>query len=346
MKNYALVALALTLFIAATPVFGGDEDNYENAYMPRGRYQGQLLDTRDRRSIRIFTDLEASPYRQNADDIIIANFYHEGKFWIARFPADGVDEIFFHKVVMKTKVPAAHAQLRFKMKKGHEIELYAPAGAAVPTSNKISDVVYSVEAMPVYGDKYDLFNGVRNHFGLGLRFMSIEEAYFKSIYLNDQHVEQIPLSVLPNAEQTLLREALVRSDTLGMAQMYNTLTRSCCTESFGLLDRSSARTWLRMPAYGLVVLPMLPRTYLWLRQLIDFGTLIRNQYPSLEEEFAHLKETVGWSARKAALLARDAADRSAFATRMNLAAQKCDLDAFSRRNQGPDQYDGSNDGAE
>ena len=134
--------------------------------------------------------------------------------------------------------------------------------------------------------------------------------------------------------QVLLREALVRSDQLGMGDMYNTIIRSCCTESFRVLDRSSARTWLRMPAHGLVVLPILPRTYLWLRQLIDFQTLIRNPFPPLEVEFAHLRDTPWWPERLAKLRARDAADHEAFLARMKRVKAGCDLDAWARRNDG------------
>lgn len=327
------IILALWLTLAGSFIARAEED-FETVYMPRGRYQGQLLDTRDRRSVRLLEGDEAKPYRRGEGEMVITNFYHEGKFWVARFPADCVEAVFFQKVVMKTKVPAAHAQLRFKFKPGKEVELFGATGER-PRDAHIPDVVYSVEAMPVYGDKYDLFNGMKDHFGLGLRIMSIQEAYFKSIYANDQHVEQIPLDVIDRAEQVLLREALTRSNEVGMGDMYNTITRSCCTESFRLLDRSSARTWLRMPAYGLVVLPILPRTYLWLRQLIDFKTLLRNPYPSLEEEFAHWKETPWWADRLAKLRARDAADRELFLARMKRVKEACDLDAFARRNDFP-----------
>lgn len=345
MKPFWVFALALLVLLnvaAERSALGADEkDNYEQAYMPRGRYQGMLLDTRDRRSIRILDEKAAAPYHKEAGDIVISNFYHEGKFWIARFPADCVHSIYFQKVVMKTRIPAAHAQLRFKLKAGKDVELYPQIGAELPQLAKIGDVVYSVEAMPVYGDKYDLINGVKNHFGLGLRFMSIQEAYFKSCVLNDQHIEQIPLDVPADAEMVLLREALLRSHQLGMKDMYHTIINSCCTASFGLLDHSAARSWLRMPAYGLEVLPLLPRTYLWLRQLISVGTVFRNRYPSLEVQFAHLKETPGWAERKAQLIARDAADRKVFEAAMDKVATKCDLAAYGQRNKGSE-----SDGAE
>ena len=305
--------------------------------MLRGRYKGQLLDTRDRRSVRLLEGEEAKPYLRDPADIVIRNFYHEGKFWTARFLPESVEAVYFQKVRMKTRVPAAHAQIRFQLKKGKEAELFSADGS-VPRDPKITDVVYSVEAMPVYGDKYDLYNGTQDHFGLGLRIMSIQEAYSKSIYANDQHVGQILLSVVEKAEQVLLKEAFVRSDELGMDQMYNTIIRSCCTESFRLLDRSSARTWLRMPGYGLVVLPMLPRTYLYMRGLIDFKTLLRNPTPSLEVEFAHLKNTEWWVERLAQLKARDAADREAFLARMKRVKDRCDLDAFAHRNDGDQEW--------
>ena len=137
---HVLWTFALTI---ALPTFAEpppDSRNFETALMPKGVHQGERLDTTQRRSIRILDADEATPYTKAAGDTVFANFFHEGKFWLARLPADAVEEVYLHKDVFNAPIPVAHSQLRFRLKEQQAIELF-PQGM----SQKITQCGFQVK---------------------------------------------------------------------------------------------------------------------------------------------------------------------------------------------------------
>jgi len=80
----------------------GDSENSDlqsggaEVLMPRrSRYAGQAIDVSSRRSIAIQPTGERNKLIDaNDGHCVIDWFYHEGKFWRAVIPLDGVDEVY------------------------------------------------------------------------------------------------------------------------------------------------------------------------------------------------------------------------------------------------------------
>jgi hypothetical protein len=304
-----LVALVLTVVCSTAP----GADNFERAPMPKGLHRGQLLDTSFKRTVRVLGPEETAPYRRADDDWVVANVLHEGQFWIARIPNGAVRDIFFQKEVFPAVVPAAHTQLRFRFKDGHEAELFPQYEGTTPPDRFLGDLVFSVDAVQVPGDVFDVWRGLWNHFGLALRLVSLKEVYYRSVYGRGHTVEQIRLVLGDEAKQAAFREALRRADRARMDVMYNTVRESCTTNAFGIIDVAIHGAWyFLVPTSAPHVLPVLPRTYLRLRGLISRADLLRNSTPPVNEELAHLADDPTFPARKARDEAQFAAARAAF----------------------------------
>lgn len=290
--------LTLLFIVIALPVFAAD--NFEQARMPNGRHRGKLLDTRWKRTVRLLGQDEGAPYRRAPDDVVMSNFLDGGEFWVVRVPANAVDDIYFQKEEFPAVVPAAHTQLRFRLKPGFEAELFPQYEGTTPTRATVSDLVFSVDAVQVPGDVFDVWRGLWNHFGLALRFQSMEEVYYRSVYSRGHVVEQIKLQLPDKDKQDAFREAVRRADEAKMSRMYNTVLQSCTTNAFGILDVAIHGSWYFLVPTSLPhVLPVLPRTYLRFRGLISRSDLLHNSTPSVNEELAALANDPTMALRKA-----------------------------------------------
>lgn len=219
------VLVFLSLSVAADVL-----DPYSDAVMPAGPFKGQRLDTSIRRSILMA--------RTEPGTIGFYNFFHEGKFWYASVPEDAVEDVIFQVEYFPAIVPAAHTQLRFRLKEGKELTLIPQATADLPKVAKIRDVIFSGEATFVAGSnqQYDLVKGLFNHFALSLRVMSLSAKAAQMVTERKHTVRQILVKLTEPEKQRVFRDALKRSHAAGMNRMYNTLAKSCTTEVFDLLD--------------------------------------------------------------------------------------------------------------
>lgn len=204
-----------------------------------GPNAGKCLDTTQKRSV---VQLPNGPAGQNGM-ITIANFAHNGKFWIASIDPNGIDEVIFQVDHFPAAVPAAHAQIRFKMKRGREVSLVEQdASGAEPRQARqsVRDFVYSVEAVESYqgGENFDIFKGLERHFGLAYRFVSMADRFRDMITIDHHLTQQYSLKLSDADKSRLLQNAVNMSEKFGMKYYYNTLTRSCTTEAFRLLDQT------------------------------------------------------------------------------------------------------------
>ena len=145
----------------------------------RSRYRGQVLDTSSRHSIEILSDRRGWTLIDQSDThVVVDHFFHEGKFWRASIPLDGVDTVFgqvFNFSKPKTKrgekgpeiirgkdgLPKRsvsilnHLQCRFKLKPGYYVELITTetSGADEP-DYQLDDFVYSLEAVGPIGVRF------------------------------------------------------------------------------------------------------------------------------------------------------------------------------------------------
>src|SRR5205823_2114821 len=67
------------------------------ALVPAGPYKGLRYDTRYGRSVHLLSPAEAAPYHPAPGEVLVANFGHQGSFWIARVPPDAVKDVIFQE---------------------------------------------------------------------------------------------------------------------------------------------------------------------------------------------------------------------------------------------------------
>lgn len=236
MQKYILMAIC-AWSIGATIGLAGESDPFRAEIVAtRGRLRGQAIDTNQRRSIVLLSPAEAKRYTGSTAGYTFANFSHESTFCIAWVPREAVEEVIYQLEYFPAIVPAAHTQLRFKLKKGSAARLFPQPGNRAPKHRIITDLIFSAEAANIQGGPgFDLIAGMRDSFGLALRFISLEEKYNYMVTKQKHRVRQFSLSMNARQRQALLHNALRRSHVSGMTQMYHTLTRSCTTEVFDVL---------------------------------------------------------------------------------------------------------------
>lgn len=146
--------------MAATPATFARDSVASTVYAPPGtRYQGQPLDVSSRRSLEIISLSSCGVAIATHDmTVTVDYFYHDGAFWQAIIPLDGVAEVYgqaFNFSRPRTRRTAAgpeilydrhgvprrvlpclnHVQSRFVMKPDMPIKLYARGSApGVPTA--------------------------------------------------------------------------------------------------------------------------------------------------------------------------------------------------------------------
>ena len=86
------------------------------------------------------------------------------------------------------------------------------------------------------GDSYDLFKGMKDHFGMAMRVTSLAARYESMIVEQDHHVEQWILQLTEQEKEELLTFYAYESEAVGMEETYHTLFRNCTNELIRILD--------------------------------------------------------------------------------------------------------------
>jgi hypothetical protein len=254
------------------------------------RYAGEPMDISSRRSIAIVLGGHGSePIGSNDDHAVVDHFYHEGQFWRAVVPLDGVDQvlgqafnfskakrskssrdILFNKEGLpKRTIPILnHLQSRFILKPDHPLGLY-PLRAPVtgePT-HRVYDFIYSVETAGPVGVSFNLRDALSGNLISSHRFLSTREMVFQRIVVENQYVtESPPLPLKSSEKRALLAKSLLRSHSAGMSETYYLYrfrgTNNCTSSPFQILDTVVDYGFLQQIGSMLYRLPLSPRLYL------------------------------------------------------------------------------------
>ncbi len=130
-NKYSAVKLRVSFFLFlffSNMAFGAPDpkcvvdrnDPYDPAVvMTFGDYKGQCVDATTTRAPVVLS--------QDASEIKIANFYQDGRFWLATVPKNSVREVLYQGIPFEEHfaglIVIAHAQLRFKLEKPIQLEL-------------------------------------------------------------------------------------------------------------------------------------------------------------------------------------------------------------------------------
>jgi len=295
----------------------GDTDNSSLSsgaaiLMPWGsRYAGQAADASSRRSIEIKPSGDGRELIGTRDShSVVDYFYHEGRFWRAIIPLDGIDQVFGqafnfskprirrgengheilfnkHGLPRRTIPILNHAQSRFTLKPDQPAELY-PLGSeefGVPV-HRIHDIIYSLEVVGPVGITFNVRDGLAGNLITAHRFLSIHEMVFERLVVEKQYVtESPPLPLEERETRALFIESLLRSHRAGMTEPYYLYrmcgTNNCTSNPFQIVDSVVKYRWPQRIGSGLYRLPLNPRFYLWVRGLDSdpsFRKLVRSEF--------------------------------------------------------------------
>ena len=270
-------------------------------------YAGQLVDCSSRRSICLIAKEDHADLISESDThATVDYFFHEGKFWRAIIPLNGLlqisgqafnfsdpktkqGEILFNQHGLpKRKMPFLnHVQCRFTLKPDHPIQLHPLGSKSQGTPvHEIYDFIYSLEAVGPAGVNLSLKDGVGGDMLSMHRFVSVQESVFERVVVEGMYVtESSPLPITEREMRALLTTALIRSHQAGTTEPYYLYkflrTNNCVSSAFKILDSVIKYRWFNKIGSMLYRLPLNPRFYLWVRGLDadpSFRKLMRNEF--------------------------------------------------------------------
>jgi len=262
-------------------------------YMEFGRFKGQPIDARTRRSVKLLN--------QTDSHYVIDYFFHHGTFYLAKIPIQGLESIYGQRFNFKEITQASqtgfynpflnHAQIRLQFSKDTPVTLF-PLGSDSDSCDKplhtITDIIYSVEIVGPKGTTWSLplsfGDMVAAH-----RMMSMEEMVFERLVLKNYLVKQSPPLLLSNEEIHRGLEIIIKNaDAAGMSQPYYLIrflgARNCTSELFSILDSVISNRYSFVQKCISKILWRLPiglKKYLSFRGVFDSS----NKMPTVNEEF-------------------------------------------------------------
>jgi hypothetical protein len=226
-------------------------------------HYGEPLDLSERRPVvdvgqTVFGAKYGRPGSQ-----LVANFFYNGRFYLARVPDRGVRNTYFQLSYFPPQVAgqyvAAHSLLRFEMEQQAPVELVAPmptpeelaALAAAPEDQRLArlpaeqvtpihNVAISAEAQWTQNDphkEYNLVRGTRGAFTQIVRMMAISDR-MEEAYGSGNPVDQIRLPLCAGQGDQVLRESMRTSQSDGISRLYDTFWFNCTTLVFDILERT------------------------------------------------------------------------------------------------------------
>jgi hypothetical protein len=295
-----------------------------NIRFSEGPNEGKCLNLAKNRPAHILNANEALPYAPERGEVVIANFWHQGKYWIAKFPVNSIQKIIAHKeyfdpgsktgaLLNRVTGFSAHFQNRFRTFDDKPVTLYKQTGSDYSPQQRIRNVVFSAEAiMPANDGSFDIFRGFENRFAISMRVTSLQEKIRDMVVDQQHHVDQMPIKPLTNksfpgyetaekVRQKYLKAFLENSESdyqamkAGHPMMYDTDSVNCVSKGKDPYDKvnnplyNDVQKKLEDPKVKFN--PMFIRQGLKARGMLNsiLGIAAPNYIDSLEKEFKKTK---------------------------------------------------------
>ena len=283
LASYAQIAkTSLPSYVEGTCIVDRNDPFEPDVRMKEGPLKGMCVNPLARRSVKILSAEETKPYFSlKTGNIVIANFSHEQKFWVAQIPIDQVQQlkiqIQYFAVVKVPRIEIAHTQFLFEFKEGAEI-LLTPQVRPAKSSEivKLKKMIFSVENIGPYGEAFDGLKGLKGHYKLAYRAVSLADKYQWMVKEVKSLVEQERIDLRPDQVRAVLNEALTRGDQWSTNRDYHTIKPNCVSELFSILDKVLVIKGLPLP-----FVPNFAPQALWFRGILDTQTAL----PSLNESY-------------------------------------------------------------
>ncbi len=283
-----IAKVALPQYVEGTCIVDSNDPFEPNVKMNEGPLKGMCINPLARRSVKILNAEEAEAYFSfktaeslKNGDVVIANFSHQQKFWIAKIPMKQVQtlkiQIQYFPILKFPKIDVAHTQFLFEFKEGAEIPL-TPQERILKNSEivKLKKLIFTVENIGPYGDVFDAAKGLKGHYKLAYRAVSLADKYQWMVTQQQHVVEQKRLNLRADQVRAVLNEALNRADQWSTNRNYHTIKPNCVSELFSILDKVLGIKGLPLP-----FVPNFAPQALWLRGILDTQTIL----PNLNESY-------------------------------------------------------------
>ncbi|HEX4922841.1 MAG TPA: DUF4105 domain-containing protein, partial [Bdellovibrionales bacterium] len=213
-----------------------------NARVPVGAFQGLPLNTAVRRPILVLNagGNDAELERRLAAPVLdVANFYHDGLFYVARIPMAHIKDVRF--LVAPFSAVAWHTQLQIVFNEGASIELLAKINDH-PIDNEgnkkitieplakpleIKDLVITIDGTEPRGQKtWNMLDAIRGRYTITYRLVSIQERV-RWFIMTGTPIKPYDLNLTPDEARATLTLGLRKSHTMGFTRPYSLLTANC-----------------------------------------------------------------------------------------------------------------------
>jgi hypothetical protein len=208
-------------------------DPYDPGYViSDGKYKGQCLDASTVRPPIVL--------KEDGRHIVIANFYHDGKFWLADIPKNAVTSVMFQGVpfgdLLFGLIQLKHGQFRFKL--NQPIYLREQSGNKTETV-MLDDIIVSATATHPKGIPYSALHS--KDFGIATRVLSSTSRGVEEIAVDKSDVHQYELELPNDLKSDILLASVVRASEAGYLEHYHLLDKNCATVSIDSLDAAIER---------------------------------------------------------------------------------------------------------
>jgi hypothetical protein len=208
-------------------------DPYDPGYrITYGDYNGQCIDSSTVRPPLVLS--------QDNQQITIANFYHDGKYWVASIPKNVVTSVRFQGIpfdsVLFGLIEFKHGQFRFKL--SQPILLREQAGEKSEIT-MLDDFIISSTATHPKGIDYSVWKG--KNFGITTRALSSTSRGVEEIAVDKSRVHQYELQLDPRQMNDIMIQSIVRANDSGYRDMYGLLAKNCATVAFDSFDSAVPR---------------------------------------------------------------------------------------------------------
>jgi hypothetical protein len=236
--NIARLSLGIALSLVSVVGWADGTDPFSpKRVITSGPSKNLELDNDVNRSSRALTPDERRMFGiTNLESYALANFSHDGKYWVAEIPYDALQDVIYQRIPFEPH-PSTHSQFRFRLKPGSKIRLIeqiieTPRRETVLTE----DIISTLHIARPMGQELKLPRVVIDAYGVTFSFGSTSQK-LRHYFEEGDKIHQFEIN-FPDVLVHALFEERIGQATLTFCNTYTykVFTRNCTTTLIDTLD--------------------------------------------------------------------------------------------------------------
>ncbi len=232
----------------------------EDPYLPKegfqsGWNQGKKFETKFNRPLELVKDPEElKRVGAQPGDIVIANYYANRRFWIAKIPPNAVEDVL---IIEQKMGPAMHLLTHFKFKEGKGALLFAhdPNAKLQPSKVPVMEMlVHGVGLFPEGGRFSKPKSLLGNMYNLSASAMSLESLKAGNVKWGAT-LQPYLIDTTDEVKQAMFEKAVGMTETLGYQTQFKSFSANCHTVTLSIVDQTLGGK--RVNSAGLTRVPFL-----------------------------------------------------------------------------------------